>query len=164
MEHTNKTLFKINENQVIISRDFKGTLDQIWRAYTDHNLTDQWFAPQPWKCTTKEQSFEVGGIWLYAMNGPAGEKHWAMFRYEEIIPLVRYSGFDAFSDENGQINSELPTSKWNTEFFSNDSYCTVVNTCTFSDQQVLKEYLDLGFKEGYEQSQFNLDNLLLKLA
>lgn len=160
MEDTSNYQFTINENQVIISRDFKGTLDQLWAAYTDTTILDQWFAPQPWKCNTKKQDFEVGGIWLYSMNGPEGEEHWAIFRYEEIIPKKSYSGFDAFTDVEGNVNPELPTSKWKTEFIPQETYCTVRNTCTYADKDILNEYLKLGFKEGYEQSQLNLERWL----
>ena len=96
-----------------IRRTYQAPKEHIWQAITDHKILDQWWAPQPWSCHTKSHDFREGGHWHYAMQGPEGEKHWAMAKYLEIVPGTSYTADDFFSDEKGNKNEKLPSSRWN---------------------------------------------------
>jgi uncharacterized protein YndB with AHSA1/START domain len=80
--------FTINKetSTVNVKREFNASLANVWSAWTEAEILDQWWAPAPWKARTKSMEFKEGGRRLYAMVGPQGEEHWAI------------ADFDAFSD------------------------------------------------------------------
>lgn len=160
MENTKNYQFNIQGKELTIQREFNGTLAQVWRAYTDSEILDLWWAPKPWKCKTKSQDFRVGGKWLYAMVGPENEEHWATFQYDQIEKESLFSGKDAFTDSEGNENKDMPASHWKITFEGNGDKTIVRNYCSYESEEILQQFLDMGFKEGYESGMSNLDNLL----
>lgn len=157
-----KFQYQIKEKEVIITRQFEASQNQVWNAFTDSKILDQWWAPKPWKCNTKEQDFSVGGRWLYNMSGPNGEIHWSYLDYTAINPQNSYTGLDGFCDENGNQNPEFPSSEWKNEFTFENGICTVTSSCKYDKEETLQAYLKMGFLEGYEMGLNNLEELLKK--
>ena len=60
----------VTNKKVTVIRHFDAPVDHVWRAWTEVDLLDQWWAPKPWKAETKTMDFRSGGSWLYAMIGP----------------------------------------------------------------------------------------------
>ena len=87
--------------KLIVKRRFNAPLEQVWKAWTESSLLDQWWAPKPWKAKTKTMDFREGGFWLYAMEGPDGNNIWSRLDYRKIIPKKSFTATDAFCDENG---------------------------------------------------------------
>jgi uncharacterized protein YndB with AHSA1/START domain len=146
--------------KITVERSFDAPLDIVWQAWTDPAITDQWWAPKPWRAETKSQDFREGGLWIYCMVGPEGERHWCLFEYKTIIPQKSYSGMDAFCDENAVINPEMPRMNWNNRFNAKGD-STVVN-CEISFDQLadLEKIIEMGFKEGFTMGLENLDAYL----
>jgi uncharacterized protein YndB with AHSA1/START domain len=46
-------------------REFASNISLVWRACTEADLLDKWWAPAPWKCETKMMDFREGGKWIY---------------------------------------------------------------------------------------------------
>lgn len=46
---------------------------QIWRGYTEPELLEQWFCPQPWKAVQWNLDLQPGGSFSTTMLGPNGE-------------------------------------------------------------------------------------------
>lgn len=151
------------ENKKInVKREFAAPLKNVWAAWTQSELLDQWWAPKPWKAKTKSMDFSEGGRWIYAMVGPNGEEHWAIADYKSIEPQKSFSVHDAFSDSDGNINTEMPRSNW-TNSFTADGENTLVNISIKYDKvEDLEQYIEMGFKEGFTMGLQNLDELLAK--
>ena len=66
----NKTQFSAKGSQLTVTRTFDAPIDLVWRAWTEAELLDQWWAPSPWKSKTKTMDFSENGKRLYAMCGP----------------------------------------------------------------------------------------------
>ena len=154
--------FSINkENHTItVKREFSASLSLVWKAFTTSEILDQWWAPKPWKAKTKSMDFREGGQWLYAMIGPKGEEHWSFSKYLTIKNEEEYTATDGFSDADGNINKEMPQSKWNTHFSSLEKNSLVVFKITFNDLAQLESTLKMGFKEGFTMGLSNLDAYL----
>ncbi|WP_031526544.1 SRPBCC family protein [Dyadobacter crusticola] len=150
--------------KINVERAFAAPIVKVWAAWTEPALLDQWWAPKPWKARTKAMDFREGGNWLYAMVGPEGEEHWARVDYETINPLTSFSAKDAFCDENGNLNDELPGSHWNNQFNEQGGQTVVSMQITFEELAHLETTLEMGFKEGFEMGLGNLDELLEKQA
>lgn len=157
--------FSVNgeNNTITVKREFAAELALVWDAYTKSEILDQWWAPKPWKTKTKSQDFTEGGYWYYAMVGPAGEEHWAVAQYKDIKPQKSFKGLDAFADANGNINKEMPQSKWEVSFTDKGPITLVEFLITYDDLAQLEATIQMGFKEGLSMAMEGLDELLPSL-
>ncbi|MEJ6981532.1 SRPBCC domain-containing protein [Pedobacter sp. P351] len=162
METKNKTLVvkDFNEKSILVSREFNAPLAKVWRAYTDRELLDQWWGPQPWRAETKRMDFKPGGHWLYAMVGPDNTKMWGIMNYISIDPLKRIDFEDAFCDENGNINPELPVSKSNTVFTETSNGVKVEFRMTYASAEDVRKLVEMGFEQGITTCFDQLESLL----
>jgi len=164
METKNKTLFTkdLENKKIIVEREFSAPVESVWKAWTDSDLLDQWWAPKPWRAETKSMDFRTGGFWLYAMKGPDNEVHWARVDYKSIEKLKNFQAADYFCDENGNKNDELPNMNWDNQFSKTADGTRVVVNISFKSEADIRAILDMGFKEGFEMALGNLDELLEK--
>lgn len=146
--------------KIFVKREFAAPLTKVWAAWTDSKLLDQWWAPKPWQAQTKSMDFREGGTWIYAMVGPDGTTHWSRADFHSIIPYISYTGEDAFCDENGNIDPNLPKSVWSNEFQETGDSTTVFIAITYEKESDLEKILEMGFKEGLTSAMENLDELL----
>lgn len=157
--------FSVNkENKTItVKREFAAELPLVWDAYTKSEILDKWWAPKPWKARTKTMDFREGGRWHYAMVGPEGQEHWALANYRNIQVQKKFTGLDAFADAEGNVNEELPQSKWEVTFTSKGPVTLVEIHISYDDLAQLETTLEMGFKEGLSLAMDGLDDLLVSL-
>lgn len=153
--------FSVNkENKTItVKREFAAELSLVWDAYTKSEILDKWWAPKPWKAKTKTMDFREGGHWHYAMVGPAGEEHWALANYKAIQIQKKFTGLDAFADADGNVNKDLPQSKWEVSFTDKGQLTLVELLITYDDLAQLEATIQMGFKEGLSMAMEGLDEL-----
>ncbi|WP_315823310.1 SRPBCC family protein [Paraflavitalea speifideaquila] len=87
------------KKQIIVVRELDAPIDQVWKAWTDSTLLDQWWAPRPWKANTRSMDFREGGAWHYNMEGPDGSIHWCRVDFQKIVTHKSFSSQDSFTDE-----------------------------------------------------------------
>ncbi len=157
--------FSVNKenNTITVKREFAAELQLVWDAYTKSEILDQWWAPKPWKARTKTMDFREGGHWHYAMIGPAGEEHWAWADYKNIEQGKKFTGHDAFADVDGNINKEMPQSKWDVTFTDKGERTLVDFHITYGDLAQLEATVEMGFKDGLRMAMEGLDELLPSL-
>ncbi|MCB9261042.1 MAG: SRPBCC domain-containing protein [Flavobacteriales bacterium] len=154
--------FIINKqnNTVHVKREFAADLPLVWEAWTNPDILDQWWAPKPYRTQTKSMNFSEGGTWLYAMISPENEMHWCKNDYEKIEHQKSFSGLDAFCDEKGNTNTDMPRTLW-TNTFTQEKNTTIVNIVAQYDSLAdLEKIIELGFKEGFTMALGNLDQYL----
>lgn len=147
-------------SKITITRNFNASPQAVWRAWTEAELLDQWWAPKPWKAQTKTLEFKVGGSWLYAMVGPNNEMHWARVDYLSIDPNKSFTATDSFCDENGVTNKDFPSMLWKNNFLPGESGTTVHVEITFSDLADLEKIIEMGFESGFTAALTNLEEYL----
>jgi len=150
--------------KIKVTREFAAPLSQVWEAWTNSQVLDQWWAPKPWKAKTKAMDFTEGGHWLYAMVGPEGEEHWARADYKKIDPANSFTAVDSFADENGNINTSLPGATWTNRFTEAGQKTTVSIDIEYKTVEDLEKTVEMGFKEGFTMGLENLDELLAQKA
>lgn len=149
------------ENKTInIQREFNAELDLVWKAWTEAELLNQWWAPKPYHIETKTLNLEVGGIWLYAMVSPKSEKTWCKADYKAIETNKLLSWLDAFCDENGNENTIKPRSLWTNLFTEKNDVTLVEITLKHDKLEDIEIMIDMGFKEGFTATLNYLDELL----
>lgn len=145
-----------------VVREFDAPVEQVWKAWTESWLLDQWWAPKPWKANTQSMDFREGGAWLYYMQGPDGSRHYCRLDYETIVPKRSFSGQDAFCDEKGNINEEFPRMNWKTQFSTAGNGTKVEVVINFASEADMEKIIEMGFKEGFAAAHGNLDEILAK--
>jgi uncharacterized protein YndB with AHSA1/START domain len=157
-----ETIFNkdVANKRITVVRNFDAPVEEVWKAWTESNLLDQWWAPKPWKAETSSMDFREGGAWLYAMVGPNGEKHHARVDYKKIEANQSFTAQDAFTDESGKVSGEMPSMTWYTTFHKSGDGTRVEVQISFPSEDAMNKILEMGFKEGFEAALGNLDALL----
>ena len=146
---------------IVITREFAADLSLVWDAFTKPELLDQWWAPKPFQSKSKFMDFKVGGRRFYAMVMPEGQEKWAVQKYTSITPKTNFKFFNAFSDENE--NMELPGSDWDLSFSEQNGVTTVRITVVNESLERLEKLID-GFKMGMTSTLNYLETLLSSLS
>lgn len=152
------------KNTLTMKREFAAPRQLVWDAYTKSELLDQWFAPEPLTTKTKHMDFREGGYWLYAMVEPNGTEYWGRMDYQKINLKQSYSGLDAFCDENGNLNPQLPRANWDVAFRDFGANAMVETVVTYQSLQDLETVINMGMEQGMESTLGRLDTLLQKLT
>ena len=153
------------ENKTVnIKREFNAPLSNVWSAWTEPEILDQWWAPAPFKSKTKSMDFKEGGRRLYAMLGPEGEEHWAIADFTSINPKTNFKYLDAFTDSEGNLNKEFPRSDWDVTFSENGNSTFVDIAIKHEKLSDLEMIIQMGFKEGFTIALEGLDEIFASKA
>lgn len=151
-------------NTVNVKREFAADLELVWEAWTNPEILDQWWAPKPYQTRTKSMDFREGGMWLYEMFNTESknqqECHWCKNDYIKIVHRSMFSGVDAFCDENGIVNQEMPRTQWTNEFNEIGENTLVTITARYDSLADLEKIVEMGFKEGFTMAMENLDQYI----
>jgi uncharacterized protein YndB with AHSA1/START domain len=97
------------------------------------------------------------------MIDPTGPEYWGRMDYVKINPIDSYSGLDAFSNEKGEINPELPRAHWQVEFTDKGDNTVVQSVITYNSLSDLESVIKMGMEEGLTSTMGRLDELLVNL-
>lgn len=159
---TKDTIFTkdVANKTITVVRAFDAPVQDVWNAWTQPEILDQWWAPKPWKSVTVSMDFRDNGAWLYYMEGPDGTRHYCRADYKKIVPNKSFSALDAFTDEKGNITTDLPRMTWNNAFSKSGNGTKVEVVINFSTVEELEKTLEMGFQEGFAAAHRNLDEIL----
>lgn len=157
-----ETVFKkdLANKKIKVTREFDASPERVWKAWTESNQLDKWWAPKPWKANTQSMNFREGGLWLYYMQGPDGTRQYCRVDYSSIVPKKSFIADDAFCDEKGNPKDELPRMHWKNSFNKSDDGTLVNVEITFDTEDDLNKIVEMGFKDGFAAAHQNLDELL----
>ena len=160
MESNSKTEFVIDlENKkVTITKEFDAPLENVWRAWTEKDLLDQWWAPKPFIAKTKFMDFKVGGRRFYAMVSPEGQEHWSIQKYTSISPKTNFKMYNTFADKDE--NPQLPGSNWDVNFSEQNGTTKVYIIIINESIDRMKKMIEMGFEAGLTATLGTLDELL----
>lgn len=148
------------KNTLTMIREFAAERSLVWDCYTKSEFLDQWFAPKPLKAKTKSMDFRENGHWHYAMVEPNGTEYWGWTEYLTIKPIDYYTTSDAFSNENGDINTELPRATWKMTFTDKGDHTLVTSVVTYASLEDLEAVIKMGMEKGMTSTLERLDELL----
>ncbi len=141
---------------------FANTPEEIWAYFTQKELLDQWWAPEPWKCETLQLSFEPEGEWNYALISPDNEKYFGRVRYHEINNGRSFDWTKSFTDENGNLNGNLPSSNWLMGFTGVDEGTKLTINIHFKTIAEMQKLMEMGFEEEFKSRLNQLEELLIE--
>jgi uncharacterized protein YndB with AHSA1/START domain len=160
MESNSKTEFvkDLQNKKVTITREFDAPLENVWRAWTEKDLLDQWWAPKPFIAKTKVMDFKVGGRRFYAMVSPEGQEGWSIQKYTSISPKTNFKMYSTFADKDE--NPQLPGSDWDINFSEQNGTTKVCIIIINESLDRMKKMIEMGFESGIRATLKSLDELL----
>ncbi len=167
MDKTNFTILD-DSKTLRIERTFPASQHQLWQAYADPTMLAQWFAPKGWSTEVKSHDFIEGGEYIYVMKcEDESQGEWygktsaGKMAFGKINPEDAFEYTDYFTDDNGTVNEELPSSRTVVTLVPNGDNLTKLTVDTHYDTvEGLKTVLEMGMKEGYAQTLDKLEELL----
>jgi uncharacterized protein YndB with AHSA1/START domain len=150
-----------NAKTITVTKEIDAPVDQVWRAWTTAEQLDKWWGPQPWKAVTKKMEFKEGGSWIYKMQGPNGEEQWDKVNFTNINAPNGFSATDLFTDEKGNRNSDMPSTRWKNSFTKSGDGTKIESVLSFDSKEDLDKILKTGFEEGFSKGLDQLDDLLI---
>jgi uncharacterized protein YndB with AHSA1/START domain len=160
---TNNFVFEADlaAKTIHVVREFNAPIEKVWRAWTEPDLVEKWIAPTPWTAKTKIWDFTVGGVSLYAMIGPEGQKHWVYAEFTAIENGSTIVTTGMGCDGEGNPDTAGPKTYRDTKFSSIDGNRSKVDQLiTFTDESTIKWFVEGGFKEGTVMTLEQLDEML----
>jgi uncharacterized protein YndB with AHSA1/START domain len=151
------------KNTLTVKKEFAANRQLVWDCHTKSELLVKWFAPHPFTAKSKSMDFREGGHWLYAMVDPKGPEYWARMDYVKINPIKSYTALDAFCNEKGELNAELPRANWDVVFQDKGETTLVETVVTYKSLTDLETVINMGMKEGLTATLEQLDDLIARL-
>jgi len=162
---TNNFVFETDlaAKTIHIIREFNAPVEKVWKAWTEPALLEKWVVLKHWTAETRMMDFTVGGVWLYAMISPEGQKHWVYAQFTAIENGSAISTTGMFCDTDGNPVPDGPKSYRDTVFSSIDGNRTKIDmVITFEEESTLRKFVEGGFKEGIAMTLDLLDELLAR--
>jgi uncharacterized protein YndB with AHSA1/START domain len=94
---THKTETSTNGRDLSLTRIINASPNLVYRAWTEPQLLQQWFAPRPWTTSRVENDLRVGGSSVLVMRSPDGQEFSNRGLYLEIVPNQRIVFTDAYT-------------------------------------------------------------------
>jgi len=143
--------------------DLAAPVERVWNAYTDPQQLERFWGPPGWPATFTKWDHTVGGKADYTMNGPRGEKASGTWEFLEIDGPRTFTVLDAFADEDGNPNPDLPSMRMTFTFAPSETGTRMVNTSYFASLEALEQVVAMGAVEGTKLAMSQLDAVLQDL-
>ena len=160
MENKTKILKDLANRKLYVTREFNAPVEKVWKAWTDSSLLDKWWAPKPWKAETQIMDMRVGGLWIYSMVGPNGDRSWSLAEFKTVNPEKGFAYSCAFCDKDGNIDDSFPKMDWLIEFKTTAAGTKVEVELTFNKAADMEKLVAMGFEGGFTMGLNNLEELL----
>ena len=90
-----------NKQNLVITRTFDAPLEQLWNAWIDPDVIQQWWGPDGFTCPLANIDFREGGTSIVCMTSPAFGEHYSTWDYTRIVPMERIELIHNLADKNG---------------------------------------------------------------
>lgn len=164
-----ETTFTVADDRktLVVERTFPAARQKVWDAYTKPELLARWWGPKGWETRIAHFDFSVGGHWHYCMECVDkaqgdfyGMESWGKATYTAISPKDSFAFEDAFSNEAGELNPNMPVSNTVVELREESGKTHLKSTTRYDSPEALSQVLEMGMEEGYKQTLDNLEELL----
>ncbi len=123
----NNPAAKPSERELVITRVFDASREQVWKAWTEPERVMRWWGPKGFTSPVNKIDLHVGGVYFNCMRSPEGQEFWSTGVYREIVAPARLIYTDSFADEKGNV---VPASHYGME---GDWQLELLVTVTFEE-------------------------------
>lgn len=158
---SNKTKVETKGRELIMERIFDAPPNLMFEVWSSCKHLKHWWGPKEWPMDECEIDFREGGKWHFCLRGPnKGDESWGLAIYKNIDKPQKIVYQDTFSDEDGNINEEMPEMLITVEFFEHNGKTRQVSTTLFDTEESLQKTVEMGAVEGMSSSMERLDEYL----
>jgi uncharacterized protein YndB with AHSA1/START domain len=93
---------------ITIVSEFDAPAARVWQVWADPRQLERWWGPPPYATTVVDHDLTPGGRVTYSMRGPDREQHHGWWRVIAVDPPHSLDFEDAFADDSGRPNDDLP--------------------------------------------------------
>ncbi|PTI73476.1 glutathione S-transferase [Staphylococcus succinus] len=151
---------QIEQNKIIFIRNFNASADQIFNAYTEQALFEQWFHPKG--AITEVYTFNVQteGNAFFAIRGPQGTSY-TVTNYNDVQRPTLIDYYDYFADQDGNIDKTMAGMHNTIHIKDNkDGTTTIKSIAELPDAEAAQQLLNMGVEEGMNGTFDNLEALV----
>ena len=90
---------------IIVTRTFDATVEEVWRAWSDPEHVMQWWGPTGFTSPSAQMDFREGGTSLVCMRAPkefGGQDLYNTWTYQRIVPMQLIEFILNFADKDGR--------------------------------------------------------------
>jgi len=143
-----------------LTAEFAASPQRLWEAFTDPRQLERFWGPPGYPATFTEFELAPGGRARYHMTSPRGEQYHGVWEFLVIDGPRSFTVLDSFSDAEGRVLSEMPTSRVVFEFEETASGARLTNKTSFDSAEALEQVVAMGAVEGSTMALDQLDRVL----
>jgi uncharacterized protein YndB with AHSA1/START domain len=146
-----------------IIADYPVPVTRLWDAYVDPRQLERFWGPKEWPATFTRHDMFVGGESHYYMTGPDGSSSRGMFRILAMEPYAYFEAQDVFTDEQGQVNTDMPSMRMRFTFEATEGGSRFTSVTWFTTLESMEQLVNMGMVEGTRSAMSQIDDVLTDL-
>ncbi|MBD3917303.1 SRPBCC domain-containing protein [Paenibacillus sp. PR3] len=158
---TNQAIVSTVENDrvLVLEREFNAPRELVFRMFKEAEHLKHWWGPRGWELPVCNVDFRPGGVWHYCMKCVDknqgdffGMESWGKAIYGEIDEPEKIVYTDFFSDAEGNVNEQLPSTQVTLEFVDLGGSTKLINRGVYASAEALQTVLDMGMLQGITET------------
>ncbi|MHA6483974.1 SRPBCC domain-containing protein [Paenibacillus sp. strain BS8-2] len=150
---------KVEGNVLTLERVFDAPPSLVFQVFSQAEHLKHWWGPRGWELTYCTVDFRPGGEWHYCMTCQDkeqgdfyGMESWGKTIYSEIKENEEIVYVDYFSDKDGNISQEMPSSKTTLRFEPFEGKTKLVSVSVYDTAAALQTVIDMGMEQGIAET------------
>jgi uncharacterized protein YndB with AHSA1/START domain len=161
---------KVEDLALIMERIFDAPRDLVFQMFSDSEFLESWWGPIGWETENSQFEFKPNGVWHYCMTCTDesqeeffGDESWGKAVFQEIIEPEKIVYRDTFTDEEGNVDEEMPEILVTMNFIEINGQTKLTTRSQFDSTETLELVMETGIEEGFASQSVRLDYLLEEL-
>lgn len=144
-----------------VTTELDATVERAWQLWADPRQLERWWGPPTYPATVVDHDLAPGATVRYFMTSPEGEKYHGLWEIVAVEPPQRLELLDAFADDSGAKNEELPTTRMTMTLTERAGGGTVmVLHSQFASLETMEELVAMGMDEGLKEALGQIEGIL----
>jgi uncharacterized protein YndB with AHSA1/START domain len=143
-----------------MTAEFAAPLARVWQVWADPRQLERWWGPPTHPATFVAHDLVSGGRMHYFMTSPEGDRYHGCWKVLAVDPPHTLEVEDAFADEDGNPNPEMPVSRMRIVLTAAGDGTRMEAVTTFASREALEQVLEMGVEEGMTLAVNQIDGIL----
>ncbi len=144
--------------------DFPAPVRRLWDAYLDPRQLERFWGPPSYPATFTRHDGFVGGLSIYYMTSPEGDRHYGYWKWTEIDEGRSFEVRDGFANEDGTPHTEMPEGRMVLQFTETALGSRVSVISSFNTLEEMEQLMAMGQVEGMREAMGQIDDVLADLT
>jgi uncharacterized protein YndB with AHSA1/START domain len=157
---TNSAATKVtlpSDREILITREFAGPRDVVFKAMTDPKLIPQWWGPRGHTTIVDKMDVRPGGAWRFITREPDGRESAFRGEYREVAAPERIVQTFEWEPMAGHISVETAT------FTERDGKTLLTARTLFASKEDRDGMIQSGMEKGLAETHDRFSELLVEL-